>query len=184
MNMNDLFLLCGWVLSLLLGEILLISYKKRLFDEPDAHKVHTTPEPRLWRPVVLPREPHHGEPGYGSALPGREHPARAGALRISVSCGGLHDVVSHRHDQRPYRRWIPLQVPCVNLRRAALGLVGRMVQFTWLAVRHPYIAGVYWCTFYLVRSCYGRSCSWALMPPSAGERRMKRPDCLPTDSKN
>lgn len=62
MNMNDLFLLCGWVLSLLLGslivpKILLISYKKRLFDEPDARKVHTTPVPRLgglsFFPVIL-----------------------------------------------------------------------------------------------------------------------------------
>lgn len=60
--MNDLFLLCGWVLSLLLGslivpKILLISYKKRLFDEPDARKVHTTPVPRLgglsFFPVIL-----------------------------------------------------------------------------------------------------------------------------------
>lgn len=62
MNMNELFLLCGWALALLLGslivpKILLISYKKRLFDEPDARKVHTTPIPRLgglsFFPVIL-----------------------------------------------------------------------------------------------------------------------------------
>lgn len=62
MDMNELFLLCGWVLALMLGslivpKILLISYKKRLFDEPDARKVHTTPVPRLgglsFFPVIL-----------------------------------------------------------------------------------------------------------------------------------
>ena len=60
--MNDLFLLCGWLMALLLGsliipKILLISHKKRLFDEPDARKVHTTPVPRLgglsFFPVIL-----------------------------------------------------------------------------------------------------------------------------------
>ena len=60
--MNYLFLLCGWLLALMLGmvivpKILLISYKKRLFDLPDSRKVHTTPIPRLgglsFFPVIL-----------------------------------------------------------------------------------------------------------------------------------
>ena len=42
----------GFLLSLALGmliipKILLISYKKRLFDQPDARKIHTLPIPRL-----------------------------------------------------------------------------------------------------------------------------------------
>lgn len=57
-----LFLLGGCLLSLLLGvfivpKILLISYKKRLFDLPDTRKVHTVPVPRLggvsFFPVIL-----------------------------------------------------------------------------------------------------------------------------------
>ena len=43
--MNCLFLIEGFLLSLVLGmtiipKILLISYKKRLFDMPDSRKVH------------------------------------------------------------------------------------------------------------------------------------------------
>lgn len=50
--MNYVFLMAGWTLALVLGmlivpKILLISYKKRLFDVPDSRKVHTTPVPRL-----------------------------------------------------------------------------------------------------------------------------------------
>lgn len=50
--MNYVFLMVGWTLALVLGmlivpKILLISYKKRLFDQPDSRKVHTTPVPRL-----------------------------------------------------------------------------------------------------------------------------------------
>ena len=50
--MNYLFLIGSFVLSLMLGmliipKILLISYKKRLFDQPDSRKVHTVPVPRL-----------------------------------------------------------------------------------------------------------------------------------------
>lgn len=50
--MDYLFLMSGFLLSLLLGmmivpKILLISYKKRLFDMPDSRKVHEIPVPRL-----------------------------------------------------------------------------------------------------------------------------------------
>ena len=60
--MDYLFLSAGFLLSLLLGmlivpKILLISYKKRLFDMPDSRKVHTMPVPRLggisFFPVIL-----------------------------------------------------------------------------------------------------------------------------------
>lgn len=49
---NYLFLAGGFVIALSLGlilipRILLISYKKKLFDIPDARKVHTVPVPRL-----------------------------------------------------------------------------------------------------------------------------------------
>ena len=57
-----LFILGSFLLSALLGlivipNILFISYKKRLFDKPDARKVHTLPVPRLggvsFLPVIL-----------------------------------------------------------------------------------------------------------------------------------
>ena len=57
-----LFIFGSFLLSALLGlivipNILFISYKKRLFDEPDARKVHTCPVPRLggvsFLPVIL-----------------------------------------------------------------------------------------------------------------------------------
>ena len=60
--MDYLFLISGFLLSLLLGmmivpKILLISYKKRLFDMPDGRKVHQIPVPRLggisFFPVIL-----------------------------------------------------------------------------------------------------------------------------------
>ena len=60
--MDYLFLISGFLLSLLLGmiivpKILLISYKKRLFDMPDSRKVHEIPVPRLggisFFPVIL-----------------------------------------------------------------------------------------------------------------------------------
>ena len=60
--MSYISLFAGWALSLALGaaivpKILLISYKKRLFDLPDSRKVHATPVPRLgglsFFPVVL-----------------------------------------------------------------------------------------------------------------------------------
>lgn len=60
--MDSLFLAGGFLLALLLGlliipKILLISYKKRLFDLPDCRKVHTVPIPRLggisFFPVIL-----------------------------------------------------------------------------------------------------------------------------------
>ena len=60
--MDYLFFLGAFLLSLFLGmlivpKILLISYKKRLFDQPDSRKVHTMPIPRLggisFFPVIL-----------------------------------------------------------------------------------------------------------------------------------
>lgn len=62
MDMNYLFLLAGYALATIFGmvvipKILLVSYKKRLFDVPDSRKVHTTPIPRLgglsFFPVIL-----------------------------------------------------------------------------------------------------------------------------------
>lgn len=58
----SLFLLSGFLVSVLLGmiiipRILVISHKKRLYDVPDSRKVHTTPVPRLgglsFFPVIL-----------------------------------------------------------------------------------------------------------------------------------
>ena len=60
--MEYLYLLGGYLLATLFGlmvipKILLISYKKRLFDQPDARKVHHVPVPRLgglsFFPVIL-----------------------------------------------------------------------------------------------------------------------------------
>mgnify|MGYP002521053935 CR=1 FL=1 len=57
-----LFIFSGFLVSVLLGvvlitNILVISYKKKLFDLPDARKVHSVPVPRLggfsFLPVVL-----------------------------------------------------------------------------------------------------------------------------------
>lgn len=49
---NLLFILMGFVISLLMGmiiipRVLIISFRKRLFDTPDARKIHTLPIPRL-----------------------------------------------------------------------------------------------------------------------------------------
>ena len=49
---TGLFLSGGFLISILQGlilipNILLISYKKRLFDQPDERKVHSIPVPRL-----------------------------------------------------------------------------------------------------------------------------------------
>lgn len=57
--MDYLSFLGAFFLSLLLGmllvpKILLISYKKRLFDQPDSRKVHTMPIPRLGGYLLLP----------------------------------------------------------------------------------------------------------------------------------
>ena len=60
--MVSLFLLAGFVASalfavLIIPNILLISYKRRLFDIPDSRKVHKVPVPRLgglsFLPVIL-----------------------------------------------------------------------------------------------------------------------------------
>ena len=57
-----LFLLCDFLLAIFLGclvipKILVISYKKQLFDMPDERKIHTMPIPRLggvsFFPVIL-----------------------------------------------------------------------------------------------------------------------------------
>lgn len=50
--MITLFLAGSFLIALLLGvimipNILLVSYRKRLFDLPDPRKVHTCPIPRL-----------------------------------------------------------------------------------------------------------------------------------------
>lgn len=59
---NVILILSVFILSVLLGmilipNILLISYKKKLFDEPDERKVHSVPIPRLgglsFFPVIL-----------------------------------------------------------------------------------------------------------------------------------
>lgn len=61
-TINNLFLTGSFVLAVALGmiiipNILLISYKKQLFDIPDGRKVHKTPVPRLgglsFFPVIL-----------------------------------------------------------------------------------------------------------------------------------
>ena len=49
---TSLFLLFGFLFAVSLGmviipRILVISHKKRLYDVPDARKVHTMPVPRL-----------------------------------------------------------------------------------------------------------------------------------------
>lgn len=50
--LDEIFLWAGFMLAFILGlvivpKILLISYKKKLFDLPNSRKVHTTPVPRL-----------------------------------------------------------------------------------------------------------------------------------------
>lgn len=51
------FLLSVLLATIVIPRIIFISYKKRLFDVPDAHKVHKTPVPRLgglaFLPVIL-----------------------------------------------------------------------------------------------------------------------------------
>lgn len=60
--MKVYFLIAGFILSLLLSlivlpNILFVSHKKHLFDEPNARKVHKTPVPRLgglsFMPVIM-----------------------------------------------------------------------------------------------------------------------------------
>lgn len=48
------FLLSVLLAIVIIPRIIFISYKKRLFDEPDARKVHTTPIPRLGGLAFLP----------------------------------------------------------------------------------------------------------------------------------
>lgn len=51
------FLLSVLLATIVIPRIIFISYKKRLFDVPDARKVHKTPVPRLgglaFLPVIL-----------------------------------------------------------------------------------------------------------------------------------
>lgn len=59
MQLIPFFLIGSFVISILLGmimipNILLVSYKKRLFDMPDSRKVHTCPIPRLGGLSFLP----------------------------------------------------------------------------------------------------------------------------------
>ena len=59
MQLIPFFLIGSFVISILLGmimipNILLVSYKKRLFDMPDPRKVHTCPVPRLGGISFLP----------------------------------------------------------------------------------------------------------------------------------
>ena len=57
--LNDLaaFLLCVLCAGIVIPQILLIAFRKKLFDEPDARKIHTLAVPRLgglaFMPVVL-----------------------------------------------------------------------------------------------------------------------------------
>ena len=56
---NLLFILMGFVISLLMGmiiipRVLIISFRKRLFDTPDARKIHTLPIPRLGGVMFFP----------------------------------------------------------------------------------------------------------------------------------
>lgn len=60
--MQTLFIIAGFFIAVLLSiivlpNILFVSYKKHLFDEPDARKVHTAPVPRLgglsFMPVIM-----------------------------------------------------------------------------------------------------------------------------------
>lgn len=62
MPMQTLFIIAGFFIAVLLSiivipNILFVSYKKHLFDEPDARKVHTAPVPRLgglsFMPVIV-----------------------------------------------------------------------------------------------------------------------------------
>lgn len=41
------FVISALLASVIIPRILLVSYKKKLFDVPDARKVHTSPVPRL-----------------------------------------------------------------------------------------------------------------------------------------
>lgn len=57
--MITLFLAASFLIALLLGfvmipNILLVSYRKRLFDLPDSRKVHSCPVPRLGGISFLP----------------------------------------------------------------------------------------------------------------------------------
>ncbi len=46
-NICVVFLLCAITAGLLIPQILLIAYRKKLFDEPDERKIHKLPVPRL-----------------------------------------------------------------------------------------------------------------------------------------
>ncbi len=46
-NISAVFLLCVIAAGVLIPQILLIAYRKKLFDEPDERKIHSLPIPRL-----------------------------------------------------------------------------------------------------------------------------------------
>ncbi len=46
-NITSIFLLCVIIAGLLIPQILLVAYRKNLFDEPDERKIHKMPVPRL-----------------------------------------------------------------------------------------------------------------------------------------
>ncbi len=46
-NITAVFFLCAITAGLLIPQILLIAYRKKLFDEPDERKIHKLPVPRL-----------------------------------------------------------------------------------------------------------------------------------------
>ncbi len=46
-NMISVFLLCAIISGILIPQILLIAYRKKLFDEPDERKIHKVVVPRL-----------------------------------------------------------------------------------------------------------------------------------------
>lgn len=56
-NLSLSFLLCVFLAGIVIPQILLIAFRKRLFDEPDGRKIHHQPVPRLggmaFKPVVF-----------------------------------------------------------------------------------------------------------------------------------
>ena len=56
-NISLVFLLCVFFAGILIPKILLISFRKKLFDVPDERKIHTSTVPRLggiaFKPVIF-----------------------------------------------------------------------------------------------------------------------------------
>lgn len=57
LNAIALFLLCAFLAGIVIPQILLIAFRKRLFDEPNERKIHTSAVPRLggiaFEPVIF-----------------------------------------------------------------------------------------------------------------------------------